>query len=94
MILNNVVVVCRLHYISTLKQELNGTKAYEETSIDEKSVVYSHSNEIPNKFVVDVKERQDRLPTMFWLPKLHKRPYKARFIANSSSCTTTEFSKL
>ena len=41
----------------TLKQELNGTKAYEETSIDEKSVVYSHRNEIPNKFAVDVKER-------------------------------------
>ena len=58
---NNVVVVCQLHYINTLKQELNGTKAYEETSIDEKSVVYSHSNKIPNKFAVDVKERQDRL---------------------------------
>ena len=38
---NNVVVVCRLHYINTLKQELNGTKAYEETSTDEKSVVNS-----------------------------------------------------
>ena len=35
-----------------------------------------------------------RLPTMYLLPKLHKRPYKARFIANSSSCTTTELSKL
>ena len=91
---NNVVVVCRLHYINTLKQELNGTKAYGETSIDEKSVVYSHSNEIPNKVVVDVKERQGRLPTMYCLPKLHKRPYKATFIANSSSCTTTELSKL
>ena len=31
---------------------------------------------------------------MYWLPKLHKRPYKARFIANSSSGTTTELSKL
>ena len=40
-------------------------------------------------FAVDVKERQDRLPTMYWLPKLHKRPYKARFIASSTSCTTT-----
>ena len=28
------------------------------------------------------------------LAKLHKTPYKARFIANSSSCTTTELSKL
>ena len=31
---------------------------------------------------------------MYWLPKLHKRPYEARFIANSSSCSTTELSKL
>ena len=34
------------------------------------------------------------VPTLYWLPKLHKRPYKARFIANSSSCTTTVLSKL
>ena len=25
---NNVVVVCRLHYVNTLKQELDGTRAY------------------------------------------------------------------
>ena len=31
---------------------------------------------------------------MYWFPKLHRIPYKARFIANSSSCTTTEVSKL
>ena len=91
---NIIVVVCRLHYINTLKQELNGTKAYKKTSTDEKTVVNSHSNDMPYKFAVNIKERQDKLPTMYWLPKLHKRPYKARFIANSSSCTTTELSKL
>ena len=91
---NNIVVVCRLHYINTLKQELNGAKAYKETSTDEKTVINSHSNDMPYKFAVNVKERKDKLPTMYWLPKLHKRPYKARFIANSSSCTTTEQSKL
>ena len=53
-----------------------------------------HCNHLALKFSVWVKERQDRLPTMYWLPKLHKRPYKARFIANSSSCATTELSKL
>ena len=52
---NNIVVVCRLHYINTLKQELNGTKAYEETSTDEKTVVYSHLNELPYKFAVKFK---------------------------------------
>ena len=90
----NIVVVWRLHYINTLKQELSGTKAYKETSEEEKSVVNGHCNHLALKFSVCVQERQDRLPTMYWLPKRHKRPYKARFIANSSSCTTTELSKL
>ena len=43
---------------------------------------------------MSIKEKQDRLPTLYWLPKLHKRPYKARFITISSSCTTTVLSKL
>ena len=42
---NNNVVVYRLHYIYTLKQELNGTMAYEETSTDKKTVVKNHSND-------------------------------------------------
>ena len=41
-----------------------------------------------------VQGKQNRLPTLYWLPKLHRRPYKARFIANSSSCATTVLSKL
>ena len=53
-----------------------------------------HCNHLAIKCSVCVKERQNRLPSIYWLPKLHKRPYKARFIANSSSCTTTELSKL
>ena len=36
----------------------------------------------------------ERTWLLYWLPKLHKRSYKARFIANSSSCTTIVLSKL
>ena len=46
------------------------------------------------KFSVFVDEDHSKLPTLYWLPKLHKRPYKSRFIANSSSCTATELSIL
>ena len=45
-------------------------------------------------FSVCVIEGQSKLPAMNWLPNLHKKTYKARFIANSSSCATTELSKL
>ena len=41
-----------------------------------------------------VDEDYSKLPTLYWVPKLHKRPYKSRFIANSSTCTTTELSIL
>ena len=46
------------------------------------------------KFGLFVDEDQSRLLTLYWLPKLHKQPYKSRFIANSSACTTTELSIL
>ena len=44
------------------------------------------------KFGVFVDENHSKFPTLYCLPKLHNIPYKSRFIANSSSCTTTELS--
>ena len=46
------------------------------------------------KFGVFADEGHSKHPTLHWLPKLHKRPYKWRYIANHSSCTTTELSIL
>ena len=62
---NNVVVVCRLHYVNTLKQELDGTRAYLETDTDELSVINAHLKDLPVKFSVCVSEGQDKLPTMY-----------------------------
>ena len=57
-------------------------------------IVDRHSCNTDLHFGVKAKENQDKVPTLYWLPKLHKKPYKARFIANFSSCTITELSKL
>ena len=53
-----------------------------------------HTYHSATEFAVSYKEGHDKLLTLHWLPKFHKRPYKARFIANISSCTTIELSKL
>ena len=45
-------------------------------------------------FVLFVDEDHSKLPTLYLLHKLHKRPYKSRLIANSSACTDTELSFL
>ena len=59
---NNVVVVCRLHYVNTLQQEFGGTKAYElQPLTEEKSVVNDHICHLATKFAVCVTEGQDKL---------------------------------
>ena len=57
-------------------------------------IVDGHGCHTALRFGVKAKENQDKVPTLYWLPKLHENPYKARVIANSSSCMTTELSKL
>ena len=84
-----------MYYINTLKRELVDTNAYKlQPSLSENVIVDGHGCHTALHFGVKAKENQDKVPTLYWLPKLHKKPYKARFIANSSSCTTTELSKL
>ena len=56
--------------------ELSTAKTYELISTDEKSVANKHCNYVLC-FAVGITEHQERLPTFHWLPKLHKRPYKA-----------------
>ena len=58
------------------------------------SIVDRHRCHMSAKFGVFVDEDHRKLPTLYWLPKLHNRPYKSRFNASSSSCTKTELSIL
>ena len=41
-----------------------------------------------------MKENDKVLPKLYWIPKLHKNPFKQRFIAGSSKCTTKHLSQL
>ena len=84
-----------MYYINTLKRELVDTNAYKlQPSLSKRVIVDGHGCHTAQHFGVKAKENQDKVPTLYWLPKLHKTAYKARFIANSSSCTTKEHSKL
>ena len=58
-----------------------------------KYVINKHIFHNATRFVVSVNEAQERLPTYIGYINCIKT-YKARFIANSSPCTTTVLSKL
>ena len=40
---NNIVVVCRIHYINVLKQELGSAKTWEPILLDDSSVINRHN---------------------------------------------------
>ena len=86
-------IFLRLHYIDVLKQEIMNTKSYVSAHIQEKTVVSDHVTKC-EQLRAGCEITQHKLPTMYWIPKLHKKSFKARFNANSSSCTTTKLSIL
>lgn len=47
--------------------------------------MYSYSLQI-TKFKNSAEPKQDNVPAMYCLSKMHKTPFQANFIANSSSC--------
>ena len=66
-----------------LKQKLRGSRAYKVVSAEEHSVDNDHCSRLPLKSSVTVKDRQDKLPTINWLPEIHKKHNKARLIPES-----------
>ena len=69
------------------------TKAYEQTSKTRGlSSITMCFIMPPALLAVSANKDKEKLLTFYWLPKLHRKPYNARFIANSSLCTTTKLS--
>ena len=97
---NNVIVVCKMYYIETLIKELginttnispNSTYILSTDSLHE--ILKSHCKFIES-VGLEMSEEDKNLPYLYWTPKLHKVPFKHRFIAGSSKCTTKDLSCL
>ena len=70
---NTVVVVWRLYYINTHKRELVGTNAYKlRPSLSEMVIVDGHGWHTTLHFGVKAKQNQDKVHTLYFLPKIHK----------------------
>ena len=53
----------------------------------------THATTLADLFHNKLQQKEKNFPQICWIPKLHKTPYKARFIAVSCSCSTTRLSK-
>ena len=96
---NNVIVVCKKYYIDTLVKELgiNNINSNNPTYIpidgSFETIIKSH-NQFITSVGLEMSEEDQNLPYLYWTPKLHKSPYKHRFIGGSSKCTTKDLSCL
>ena len=51
-------------------------------------IIQTHAATLEDVFDIKLQSKENDLPQIYWIPKLHKTPHTARFIAGSSSCTT------
>ena len=93
------MVVCKKYHTDTLVNVLgmNSVNSNDPTyiPIDDsfETIVKSH-NQFITSVGLEMSDEDQNLPYPYWAPKLHKSPYKHRFIAGSSKCTTKDLSCL
>lgn len=94
---NNVALICKRFYIQKLLDEVgvpgDSSPTYKLSDRDPSDVVNDNIS-LCEKFGLTVEERLQTLPFMYWMPKMHYSPPRARFIVASSSCSTKPLSKI
>ena len=93
---NNIAIICKRYYVEVILKEIghleNGNSTYKKTpknvaDIVEENVMYSE------RLGLEVEDGEKDLPSMYWIPKMHKDPTGARFIIASKQCSTKKISK-
>ena len=95
---NNYTFVCKKYYVDILINELGlhllpGIPTYNLTYFSASEVSDNHKSFL-NSFGIQTNDEElvQDLPFTYWIPKIHKNPYKHRFIAGSSKCSTKPLS--
>ena len=94
---NNFVFICKKLYITVLMNEMgvdaqtllcNGNQTYSYATENKEDIISNAVRQIKDSFNIVVPKEDLYIPSIFWNPKLHKTPYKARFIAGARRCVT------
>ena len=98
---NNIIIICKRYYIETLTKELRldncstpaGNATYTLCQMSFEDIVNTDDT-FMKSLGIELSDDDNRLPYLYWTPKLHKSPVKHCFIAGSSKCTTKQLSSL
>ena len=99
---NNLVLICPKLYLQVICSELGintqtwnvkGNDIYKPTT-ESRNDIINHHNSLCRKFQQEIIKSNIRLPSIYPIPKLHKNPYKFRFIAAATTSSLKPISIL
>jgi hypothetical protein len=81
---NNIVFVCKAHYYQCFINELGinsaiGNSTYTPTTFSKDEILQNHASVLNTLNIPGHVDDDNELPYLYWIPKLHKTPYKQRF---------------
>jgi len=97
----NNFVVCKMFYVEFLLRELGintvtfthrGNSTYVPCHKSLQDIIFEHQEVFIDSFGIKCREVNLCIPQLFWIPKLHKNPYKYRFIEDARQCSTKQLS--
>ena len=90
--------VCKSHHIDCLIKELgidNSLGNLTNTSTTHtKEKILDHHRSVFCSFGISTKDEELDLPSLYWIPKLHKCPFRQRYTAGSAKCSTKPLFKV
>ena len=96
--MQSVPITTKSHYIDCLIKELGidnsvGNPTYTPTTLTKEEILDNHRSVLCS-FGISTKDEELDLPSLYWIPKLHKCPFKQCSIAGSAKCSMKPLSKL
>ena len=95
---NNIALVCKQLYASVIHDEIKFTddtspdNTYEKVNKTPRNILDSHKKHL-KKLGIELEETCEKLPNMYWMPKMHKSPVGKRFIIASKQSSLKSLSQ-
>ena len=74
---------------------MTGNPSYNLTAMSKDEIIKKKKTPfVTLTFGIALPEEDIDLPKLYWIPKLHKNPYKQRYFAGSAKCSTKPLSQI
>ena len=94
---SNLAIICKKYYTEIILKELGvlgeRNNTYVLVNTDDKNII-KKDKQYCQKLKIKQGEDNEKLPIMYWTPKMHKNPVGKRFIVASKKCSLKPLAKI